>query len=388
MVNGALGPTSEVTTYSPARTARVAPRHAWLAMVFVAMVVVPVAAAAIYLFFWAKDQFASTVAFSVRREEVVSPVELLGGIADMAGSGSADADILFDYLNSQDIVQALDVEIGLSEMFSGPADDPFFVYRSGGSIEDLHAYWQRMVRVIYDPRTGIIDVRALAFHPEDARLIASAVLEKSSNLIDEISAIAQADTTDFARTELDTAVERLKLAREQLTAFRSRTQIVDPTADLQGQMGILSMLEQQLASALIDADLLRESTRASDPRLTQADRRITVIEARIADERRKLGVGGQGGSGRDYATLMAEYERLAVDLQFAEETYRAALTAFDLAQADARRKSRYLVAHIKPTLAETSQHPRRMTLLAGVAAALFGAFAVVLLFYYSVRDRR
>ena len=32
-----------------------------------------------------------------------------------------------------------------------------------------------------------------------------------------------------------------------------------------------------------------ESTRASDPRITQANRRIEVIEARIEDERRKAG---------------------------------------------------------------------------------------------------
>ena len=163
-------------------------------------------------------------------------------------------------------------------------------------------------------------------------------------------------------------------------------------------MGLLSVLEQQLAEALIDADLLRETTRPGDPRLAQAERRIGVIEARIEAERRHLGVGGGGGTGADYATLLSEFERLAVDRQFAEESYTAALAAFDQAQAEARRKSRYLAAHIKPTLAETAQHPKRaMLCFAGstdrTLTALIGffalcAWAIGALVFYSLRDRR
>ena len=206
--------------------------------------------------------------------------------------------------------------------------------------------------------------------------------------MEELSAIAQEDTTAFSRLELDRAVERLKQAREAITRFRSRTQIVDPTADLQGQMGLLSTLEQQLAAALIDADLLRESTREGDIRLQQADRRIAVIEARIADERGKLGVGVDGTGNDDYANLLSEFERLAVDREFSEQAYVAALAAFDAAQAEARRKSRYLFAHVKPTAATSSQFPQR-ELLAGLTLLfLLASWAIMVLIYYSVRDRR
>ena len=153
-------------------------------------------------------------------------------------------------------------------------------------------------------------------------------------------------------------------------------------------MGLLSVLEQQLAEALIDADLLRETTRPGDPRLAQAERRIGVIEARIEAERRHLGVGGGGGTGADYATLLSEFERLAVDRQFAEESYTAALAAFDQAQAEARRKSRYLAAHIKPTLAETAQHPKRAMLTALIGFFALCAWAIGALVFYSLRDRR
>lgn len=351
-------------------------------------VVLPTVVAGLYLYFRAADQFASTVGFSVRKEEVASPVEFLGGIADFSSSGSSDADILNAYIGSQELVRILENRLTLSAIFARPVDDIVFGFRPGGPIESLSDYWDRMVRVLYDPGTGLIEVRALAFDPKEAREIATAIFEECARLVDEMSAIAREDTTAFAREELERAVERLKQARENLTEFRSETQIVDPSADLQGQMGLLSTLEQQLAAALIDADLLRESTRAQDPRLKQAERRIMVIEARIEAERQNLGVGGGQSNGRDYATLLAEYERLAVDREFAEQAYTGALAAYDQAQAEARRKSRYLVAHIKPTLAETPEYPQRLILLVMTCFFLTCIWAIAVLIFYSIRDRR
>ena len=363
-------------------------RYRLLPVSFVLIILLPICLATGYLFTRAADQYASTVAFSVRTEAVTTPIELIGGLADIASTGSADSDILFEFIRSQEMVQTLDARIGLVEIFTGTEQDIVFSYDPKGSIEDLTRYWQRMVKVIYDPATGLIEVQARAFAPEDARLIATGVFEESAQLVDTLSSIAQEDTTNFARTELERAVERLKGARERLTAYRSRTQIVDPTADLQGQMGLLGSLEQQLAATLIDADLLRESTRSGDPRLRQAERRIAVIEARIAAERKKLGQGSGPGGGTDYASILSEYERLAVDREFAEEAYRVALAAFDQAQAEARRKSRYLAAHIRPTLAESAEYPRRFVLVALVAFFAAGLWTVAVLVYYSVRDRR
>ena len=165
-----------------------------------------------------------------------------------------------------------------------------------------------------------------------------------------------------------------------MSAFRSRTLIVDPTADLQGQMSILTSLQAQLAEALIQRDLLRDVTRESDPRVVQAETRIAVIRARID--------AGEGPGGEDYATLVAEYERLAVEREFAEQAYVAALAALDTALAQAQRTSRYLAPHITPTLAERPRYPDRLILVALATFFGFLVWAVATLVYYSIRDRR
>ncbi|WP_430450449.1 hypothetical protein [Rhodophyticola sp.] len=83
---------------------------------------------------------------------------------------------------------------------------------------------------------------------------------------------------------------------------------------------------------------------------------MQVIEDRIEQERRKLGLGSNSAQASDenaFANLVGQYESLAVDLQFAEQSYTAALSAFDTAQAEAQRQSRYLAAYANPTLPES-----------------------------------
>jgi len=350
--------------------------------------VVPVGVLAFYLWFVAASQFSSTVGFSVRKEEVGSAVEILGGITELSGSSSSDTDILYEYIQSQKMVTLVDDQLDLRSLWSKPAFDPVFAYDSDGTIEDLIDYWGKMVRVYYDSGSGLIEVRALAFDPDDAQKIAQAIFVESSDMINELSAVAREDAVRYARDELDTAVERLKSAREAITRFRNDNRIVDPTVDLQTQEGLLGTLQTQLAEALIDLDLLLATSQNNDPRVGNAERRVEVIQVRIEEERRKRGIRGDADDGESFTTLVGEYERLVVDREFAEQTYVSSLAARDAALAEARRQSRYLAAHIQPTLAERSLFPQRVTILGLFALFMFMAWAISVLVAYSLKDRR
>lgn len=363
-------------------------RHWGLLFSFIIIVLGPVAASSWYLYTKAVDQFASTLAFTVRSEDITSAADILGGLGtSLGGGGSADADILYEFIRSQEMVQMMDAQLDLRGLYSTHHDtDPVLSFDPSGTIEDLTAYWRRMVRVSYDGGSGMMELRVLAFDPQEAKLIAEAIYGQSSAMINNLSAIAREDGTRYAREDLDFSVERLKSAREALTAFRVKTQIVDPTADVQGQMGLLNTLQAQQAEALIELDLLANATRDGDPRLEQAQRRIEVIEARIVSERRKFGVGAPGDE--SYATTIAEFERLAVDREFAEQAYAVALSAYDAARAEANRQSRYLAAYISPTLAERAEFPQRALFVGIVGLFSFLIWSILSLVYYSLRDRR
>ena len=373
----------------PASAARRRGRHSVLIASFVLGVVLPAVLAGAYLYLRAADQYASVTGFAVRTEESGSAIDIIGGLTNLGGSSSKDTDILYEFIQGQQIVSEIDRTLDLEGIFSEHwATDPVFSMRPDSPIEDLLDEWRRKVQISYDAGTGLIEVRALAFAPQDAQAIAAAIFERSAAKINEDNAIAREDATGYAREELEVAIERLKAAREAMSTFRSRTQIVDPAADLQGQMGLLNTLQQQLAAALIEYDLVRETAREGDPRIAQAERRIEVIERRIEDERGKFSIGGAEAGGEDYVAILAEFDRLDVDLQFAREAYTAALTAYDSAQAEAQRKSKYLAAYVAPTLPESAQYPRRAMLTALVALFLALTWAILTLIYYSIRDRR
>ncbi|WP_349978245.1 sugar transporter [Shimia sp. SDUM112013] len=349
----------------------------------------PLAATLYYLYVIAEDQYASFVGFSVKSEESASATDLLGGLSSFSSSSSSDTDILFQFIQSQELISRINQSINLEEIYSRPDFDPVFSYNPDGTIEDLVSYWPWMVRVDLDAKTNLIELRVQAFTPEDAQLVAQEIVNESSAMINRLSAIAREDSTRYARADLEKALERLKLARENLTKFRSETQIVDPTADLQGQMGLLNSLEAQLASAQIELNLLLETAREGDPRIAQAERRIIVIKDLIDEERAKFGIGGNARTNeRDYSTLVGEFERLMVELEYAQQTYLGAQAALDTALAEAQRTSRYLATFTQPTLAESARYPQRGIIALITGMFLLLAWSVGVLIFYSVRDRR
>lgn len=367
----------------PARRRR---RHTGLAVFFILWVLLPVAGTGSYLYTVAVDQYASYVGFAVRKEETTSAVEVLGGIADLGSSSSSDTDILYKFIKGRQMIRNVDAQLDLRSLYNMPSD-PLFGLAEGASQEELERYWNRVVQIFYDRNTGLIELRVNAFRPEDAQNVARAIVAESTRMINDLSAIAREDTTRYARDELDRALGRLKQARQALTTFRARTQIIDPQADAQGSMSLLTSLQGQLASALIDLDLLRHTARENDPRITQGERRVEVIQTRIDEERNRFGSEQNAGDG-NYSKLVGDFEALAVDQEFAEKSYLSALANYDAATAEAQRQSRYLATYIPPTLAEDAEYPQRTLLLLMIAGGLLLSWAITVLIYYSVRDRR
>nr|WP_229582650.1 capsule biosynthesis protein [Paracoccus sp. S-4012] len=383
------GPPQAPPLPPPASAARPRRRHWMLLASFIVLVLLPVATAAWYLWTRAADQYVSSMAFSVRREDQRSGVDLLGGITAFATSTAAsDVNILEDYIGSPDMVQAVMERVDLpAEMARHWPRDFIYAYDPDGTIEDLVDYWNRQVTVINDDKTGIMTVRVAAFSPEDAQLIAQTVFDASSATVNRLSDQAREDATRYAREELDKAEARVRELQDQMTAFRTRTQIVDPQAEFASRLEVVAALQGQLAEALVAQDLLLENgARPQDPRVVQGEMRIGAIENRIEAERNRISTADAPG-GASYATMVAEFERLAADRTFAEEALVATRAAYDLALAEARRQTRYLAAHIAPNLPQQSLRPDRPLVLAIFAGFALLAWSILALVYYSVRDR-
>ena len=365
--------------------ARMRVRHYAAALSFALLVLVPLALSIFYLYTRAADQYHSRVAFSIRSEESgAAAAGILGAITQIGAGTASDTDILYEYIRSERIVEEIDAELDLRRLYNEPEGDPVFTLGEDASIEALHAYWNRMVDVSLEGNAGIIEVRANAFDPEDAHAIATAILAHSSALVNRLSEQARGDAIRFARQELAEAEANLREVRQRLADFRQENRIVDPSADVAGQMGLLNALQAELAQALVERDVLLSFADAQDQRVIQGDRRIEAITARIEEERNTLDAGGSGS----LPEMVGAYEELLVDLEFANAAYTQALAALSAARAEARRQSRYLAPHIQPTLAESALYPRRAQIAGLVALFLVLGWGSLMLVYYNVRDSR
>lgn len=349
--------------------------------------VAPVFVSSWYLIQRAQDQYTSTFAFSVRSEEMGSAFDFLGGLSALGSSGSSDTDILYEFVMSRAIVDRVQNRLDLRLVYSfNYRTDPWFSFDPNGTIEDLSKYWNDMVKVFYDRNTGIIEVRVHTFSALDAQKIAQIIVEESTNKINDLSAISRLDTIKYAEAELNASLARLKLARKAMTGFRSLNELVDPAAELGVQTGLLSALQGELSSLLIESDVLADIANIDDPRRVELKRRIEIVENRIEDERSKF--SSQGLDKSDYSKLLGEYESLLVDREYAEQAYLASMATYDAAVMEANRKSRYLATYIEPTFAERAEYPQKKLLVFLIfTISLFG-WATLVLLYYALRDRR
>lgn len=378
-------PTAEPATYShaPVPPARVRRRHKFMIISFLCLVLLPVAAMFYYLFEHAQDRYASNAAFFVHREDTTTSVESMFGLGGFGGSsGTPDADVLYQFIQSQQMVELADQRLDLKQMYSPLHEiDPVFALKPDATLEDMVKYWPRVVSLLFAPDNGLISLEVIAFDPDDAHALGEVILDESAKLIDRLSQIAREDAISQSQADLTLAENRLKTARVAVAEFRSDTDFVDPTAGVAGAEGLITALQQQLANELINRDtLMGTTTRSDDPRIERADRKIASIRDRIEEERGKVGT--------DQAVAVGAYEILLVDRTFAEQSYTAALAAHDAAVAEARRKSRYLAVHIEPTRADTAVYPQRMAVGTVGAAFIFMIWAIFMLIVYSFHDRR
>jgi capsular polysaccharide transport system permease protein len=353
---------------------------------FVALVLLPLVASGVYLYTRAAPEYHSRTAFSIRSEEVGSAAAgLLGAITQIGSGSAADTDILYDFIRSQEIVERVDARLDLRAIYNRAPRDVVFSLGADPSIEALLAHWRRMVTVNLETSEGILDVHTFAFDPEDARAIAREVLAESSALINQLSEQAREDALRYAREELAEAEAHLRQVRQDLAGFRRDHRIVDPSGDVAGQAGLLNALQEELAKALVERDMLLSYADARDQRVIQAERRIEAIGKRIEAERDSLEIGGVTNA---LPEVVGAYEELRGDLEIAMTAYTHALAGLAAADAEARRQSRYLVPHVQPTLAETSLYPRRALIAGLVGLFLLLGWSVLMLIYYNVRDNR
>ena len=357
-----------------------------LALSFVALVLVPIAVAAAYLFVIATDQYVSEFRFSLSSIDPprLDTLSLLAGNASHSPAG-VESQIVVQYITSRAIIDELDGGLDLRRMFSPPEADWWARLPRPTSIEALVQYWRGQVDPFYDPANGTVVVRVRAFAPADALRLAQAIVTASEKLVNELSSRARHDTVSHAEAEVAQAETRLKAALGEVRAFRDREGVIDPSRSAEAAGSLAARLRDELVRTNAELTTLQSYMRDDAPS-------VKVLKARIRSLEGQQRVVAHGMTDPDHSRVdtlsrqLGSYEQLDSERRFAEAAYQHALHGLDQARANADRQQVYIASFVPPSPPEEALYPRRWRSLGVVALFAFALWAIGGLAVQSIRD--
>ena len=353
---------------------------------FIALVLLPIMVAAVYLFVIATDQYVSEFRFSLSSIDPprLDPLSLLAGNASHSPAGM-ESQIVVQYITSRAIVDQLDASLDLRRMFSPPEADWWARLPRPTSIEALVLYWRGQVDPFYDPANGTVVVRVRAFTPAEALQLAKAIVAGSEQLVNELSARARHDTVRNAEAEVAQAEARLKTVLADIRAFRDREGLIDPGKTAEATGTLAARLRDELVRTNADLTTLKSYMRDDAPAVKVLKARIRSIETQQRVVAHDL-TDPDRSRNDTLSRQLGSYEQLESERRFAEAAYQHALQGLDQARANADRQQVYIASFVPPSLPEEALYPRRWRTLAVVALIAFALWAIGGLAVQSIRD--
>ena len=353
-------------------------------------VVLPTLIVGSYYAFFATNQYASETRFSVRSATTTqSPTDLMGLISISAAPTVADAYVLIDFVRSRQLLDLLQPDIDYKAMFSRADADWWARLDPSLPMEEIILYWRKMVSIGFDTTSQIMTLQTRAFTKEDSLKLANAILRQSEQLINDLSARARGDAVKMAEQEVAQMEGRLRVARLAVRTFREERQELDPRKKAEARQQIIETLQGELTNARARLQTLRQQLAQNAPTVLYQQSVINALEKQIDEERNRAATTTTPGATSDDSTiggLIADYEALTIDREFAEKAYLSALGTLERVRFDAARQQRYLATIVAPSLPEYALYPKSLLNTLVVLIGLFCVWGLAVLIGLAVRD--
>ncbi len=357
-------------------------RNKW----FLIVVVVPTLLVAAYYYLIAADQYQSEAHFIVRTADS-SPIPSSGfsallGMGGGVSQSRGDALSVNDYLDSQQAADTIHKRLNLVERFRrDEADIATRLWFSEPTPEMLLRYYRRQVDVRFNQETGITTLRARAFRPADSHAITNELLRMGEERVNLINQRSQNDALITARRQLAEAEEGLVTIQRRLTAFRQERGDIDPEGSGRAQLGLVTTLEGQLASARAQLNSMRGIIAPSSPQFVATAARVRALEAQAAGQAGKLTAGGGA-----IAARLGNYQDLRIRQEFAAKRYEVAAAQLEKARDTAMKQQLYIVRVVDANMPVKSEYPERGQILLTVFLSLLVAYGIGWLLVAGVRE--
>ena len=344
---------------------------------------IPTLIAVIYYGLIHSDYYQSESSYSIQSTDRGGAIGLDSVLGSLPGMGSdKDALTVKEYILSRDVLKRLDQEHGFLKHYQESGADWFSRLSGGATFEEAFEYYLSRVDVDYDTQSGISTLKVRALTAEQAALFASALLEYSEELVNELSKRAELDQLELARQEVMSGEERLSMARTGMLLQQRSGEDINPTESAAAIMEIRGTLEGELARAQAELTEISSYMRNDAPKVVALRNKIESLEAQIRNENRRL-VDPDEDS---LSSSIARFEPMVLEKEFAEMAYQSALTSLEIARTEAAKQHRYLATIVSPSVPDEATHPKRMMGIFTVFLVTLAAFGIGSLLIAAIRE--
>lgn len=353
---------------------------------FAILVLLPTLLAGLYFFVIASDQYVSEAKFIVRSSDK-QQVGGLGALLQTTGLGTAPEETysVIDYLVSRDGLRAVDEKLDYQAMMGSDQID--FLGRfpnpiDGDTREGMYDHYQRHVIALHDPSSGVSELTVKGFTPESAEQIALTLLDSGELLINRMNERALDDALQIARDEVRLAEQRVLNNQLAMKAFRVREGIVDPEAESEQALELISELKGRRAEIRTELNLTSQVSPES-VRNNMLSEQLIAIEKQLAAEQARV-ISENGALIGAYA----DYAKLALEGEFAGQALLTAEANLASARVEASRKQLYLERIVEPNRPDYARYPKRFLSVVTVFMTAFLIYAIIWLLYVNAREHR
>jgi capsular polysaccharide transport system permease protein len=358
-------------------------RRHWL---FVVVVVAPTLGAVLYYGLIASDVYVSESRFLVRSPQHQAPSGLVGELLQSSGLTPHSQDDTYsirDYILSRDALRELDDKLNLRKSYSSAEVDlldRFPGLEWNGSFEKLYVYYGKHVGVEYDPVSSISILTVRAFSADDAYKINHSLLDMSERLVNTLNDRSRRDLISFADNEVKIASDKAKDAALALLTYRSSHAVFEPDRQAALQLEGVAKIQQELVTTETELAQLKKLS-PDNPQIGALTNRAATLRDAINSEASK--VTGARGS---FSARAPNFERLALDVEFADKQLGVALAELESARAEALQKQLYLETLVKPNLPDKAMEPKRVRSMFTVLIISLVGWAVASILIASIRE--
>ena len=282
--------------------------------------------------------------------------------------------VVNEYLKSRDMVRLLAERDNLRDILNRPEGDAisrFPNFYSHDDFEHLYEHFQRIVDVTLDEASGITTLRVVAYRPDDANGLATAVMAHAEALINRLNDRAHDDSMRYAQMIVDKARDKTAEVEANLTTFRNAHGTVNPAQESLAALSMIGRMSEELAK--LEATLSRQiALTPSNPGIESLEQKIQSYRGRDRDAPKPRGrnehIDRNGAVGLRIPCARTRARG---------EVARSGAPELRTSREEAQQKHLYIETVAEPSLPDVSEYPRRYLILFLVAVVAIGVWLIL-----------